>query len=234
MSQTISEMKAWQKGMEKFPKAVGDFEVDPRNIGLLLVDMQNYDAHPDYGIGKNIQTTNPEVANYYLLRLKVVVANCAKLLDFFRKNKLRVFHAAFGASMPDGSDMLTLRKMRLKEVPAFTTESFEYQILEELKPMPDELVVSKATRCSFIGTGLDHKMRMIGIDTVAVVGAVSEICVASTARGACDLGYKVVLMNDATAGFSEEDHNNTMRNFSLYFGKVMDTEELISALSSEL
>ncbi|OGP94304.1 MAG: hypothetical protein A2157_02115 [Deltaproteobacteria bacterium RBG_16_47_11] len=226
--------RAWQKGIEKFPKAVGDFEINPRKMGLLLVDMQNYDATPDYGIGKNLKTSNPEVADYFFSRLKVVVPNCAKLIRFFRLNKLPVFHAAFGASMLDGSDMLPLRKLRLREVPAFTTESFEYQILDELKPERGELVVSKSTRCSFIGTGLDHKMRMVGIETIAVGGAVTEICVASTARGATDLGYKVIFMNDASAGYSEEDHHLTMRGFSLYFGKVMDTDELIATLDEAL
>lgn len=52
--------------------------------------------------------------------------------------------------------------------------------------------------------------------------------------GAWDLGYRVVLINDATAGFSEEDHNHTMRNFALYFGKVMDTDELLSLLSQKI
>jgi nicotinamidase-related amidase len=186
--------KAWQKGMDKLIKAVQDFDIDPSNIALLIVDMQYYDAHPDYGIGKNLKTnkSKEETANYYFSWLKVVVPNCAKLIDFFRKNKLRIFHAAYGASMRDGSDVHPMRKMK-GEAPAYTTEDFEYQILDELKPEPGELLVSKVTRNAFVGTCLDHKMRMIGIDTVVVVGAATEVCVASTARGAWDCGYKVIL-----------------------------------------
>jgi isochorismate hydrolase len=41
-------------------------------------------------------------------------------------------------------------------------------------------------------------------------------------------------MNDASAGYSEEDHHLTMRGFSLYFGKVMDTDELIATLDEAL
>jgi nicotinamidase-related amidase len=231
MGDSTEKTKPWQNKMEEFPQAVGDFDIDPKDIGLLIVDMQYYDAHPDYGIPKNLKASNLPCADYYILRLKTVTANCAKLIEFFRKNDLRIFYAAFGASMLDASDMNPLRKMKLNEVPAFTTEDFEYKILEEIKPQRGELVVSKTTRGSFIGTGLDHKMRMIGITTVVVVGAVTEICVASTARQAWDLGYKVILINDATAGFSEEDHNHTMRNFALYFGKVIDTDELKSLLS---
>ena len=77
-------------------------------------------------------------------------------------------------------------------------------------------------------------MRMIGIETVVIVGAVTEACVASTAREAWDLGYKVILMNDATAGLSEDEHNHTMRNFAIFFGKVMDTDNIISVISEKL
>jgi nicotinamidase-related amidase len=232
---SAGERKPWQVGMEKLPRAVGDFEVNRDHIGLLVVDMQYYDAHPDYGVGKKLKSSHEETAGYYLPRLKnVVIPNSVKLLEFFHKHQLRVFYAAFGASMPDASDLHPLRKMGLKEAPAFTTEDFEYQILEELRPQRGDLVISKSTRDSFIGTGLDHKMRMMGIDTVVIFGAVSEICVASTARGAWDHGYKVILINDACAGFSEEDHNHTMRSFALYFGKVMDTDELISVLAKHM
>ncbi len=234
MSLAKGGKKAWQAGMDKLPQAVGEFEVEPKNICLLIVDMQYYDASPDHGIGKSLKAIKREAADYYLGRLKVIVPNCAKLIEFFRRNNLRVIYALFGASMLDGSDMHPLRKLKFKEVPAFTTEDFEYQVLAELKPDRGDLVISKSTRNAFVGTGLEHKLKMVGIDTVVVVGAVSEICVASTARGAWDHGYKVILMNDASAGFSEEDHNLTMRNFALYFGKVMDTDELLSVLAKNM
>jgi nicotinamidase-related amidase len=171
--------------------------------------MQYYDAHQGYGVVKNYRDANPEAAQYYISRLKIVAPNCAKLVNFFRKHNLRVFFANFGSSMLDGSDMHPLRKMRLKEVSAFTTQDFEYQILDELKPKAGEFVVSKSTRGAFVGTGLAHKMKMIGVETVVVVEAATEVCVASTARGAWDHVHKVILINDATAGFTAEDQKYT-------------------------
>lgn len=224
----------WQKDIDKFSKVEWDFDIDPKKTGLLFVDMQYYDAHPEYGVAKKLKAAGKECVDYYIPRLKQILPNCVKILHFFRQNQLYVFHACFGASMPDVSDLVPLRKLRLRVSPAFTVRDFEYQILDELKPEPGELVVSKTTRNAFVGTGLDHKMRMIGIDTVVISGAVTEICVASTARGAWDLGYKVILLNDACAGFSEEDHNLTMRSFSLYFSRVMDVEELISWVSQKV
>lgn len=230
----MSALKSWQKGFPAYPRSFSDFSIDPMTTALLVVDMQYYDASPDYGIGLAIKNNYPGIADYLLPRIRVVIANFQKLLKFFRQNKLRVFYASFGASMPDASDMLPLRKMKLSETPAFTTADFEYQILDELRPLPGEPVVSKATRCAFIGTGLDHTLRIMGIDTLAIGGTVTNACVESTARGASDCGYKTILINDACAAWTEQDHNATMQTFHQFFGMVMDTDELIEALSQRL
>ena len=228
-----SVKKAWQKGLDRIPQAVGEFPVDPDHMALLVIDMQYYVAHPDYGVLKNYIKTDPEAAQYYTDRLNIVVPNCAKLLDFFRKNKFRIFYGCFGASLLDGSDLHPLRQLRLKEVPAFTTEDFEFKVLKELEPQRGELVIHKSTRSAFSGTSLDHRMRMAGIDTVVVVGTATDVCVGSTARSAWDLGYKVILIDDATATFTEEDQIYCLRNWAAFFGKVMDTEELISVISEK-
>ncbi len=222
--------KAWQKGLDRIPQAVGEFPVEPEHMALLVIDMQYYVAHPDYGVMKNFMESDPEAARYYSDRLKIVVPNCAKLLDAFRKKKMRIFYGAFGASLLDGSDLHPLRQLRLKEVPAFTTEDFEFKVLEELAPQRGELVIPKATRSAFSGTSLNHRMRMCGIETIVVVGAATDVCVSSTARGAWDMGYKVILIDDATATFTEEDQTYTMRNWASFFGGVMDADELISML----
>jgi nicotinamidase-related amidase len=229
-----SSIKPWQKGLDRIPQAVGEFPVEPDNMALLIIDMQYYVAHPDYGVLKNYIAADPEAAQYYSDRLKVVIPNCAKLLDFFRENKMRIFFGAFGASLLDGNDLHPLRQMRLKEVPAFTTEDFEFKVLEELKPQRGELVIPKATRSAFSGTSLDHRMRMAGIDTIVAVGTATDVCVGSSARGAWDLGYKVIMIDDATATFTEEDQIYTMRNWAACFGKVMDTDELISVLREKM
>ena len=124
---------------------VGEFAIDPKKSALLVIDMQYYSCSPDYGILKNYLETDPEAASYCADRLKIVIPNCARLINFFRKLKQRIFYAAYGASLLDGSDLHPLRRMTLKEVPAFTTEDFEYQIIDELKPQRGELLIHKST-----------------------------------------------------------------------------------------
>jgi len=225
--------KAWQKGLDGIPQAVGEFPVNKENMALLVIDMQYYVAHPDYGVLKNFIETNPEAAKYYCDRLKIIVPNCVKVLECFRRNKMRIFYGAYGAALLDGADLHPLRQARLKEVPSFTTEDFEFKVLEEIKPQRGELLVAKSTRSAFTGTSLDHRMRMAGIETVVVVGVATDVCVSSTARGAWDLGYKVIMIDDASATFTEEDQVYTMRNWAAFFGKVMDADELISIIDQK-
>ncbi len=225
--------KAWQKGLDGIPQAVGEFPVNKENMALLVIDMQYYVAHPDYGVLKNFIETNPEAAKYYCDRLKIIVPNCVKLLECFRRNKMRIFYGAYGAALLDGADLHPLRQARLKEVPSFTTEDFEFKVLEEIKPQRGELLVAKSTRSAFTGTSLDHRMRMAGIETVVTVGVATDVCVSSTARGGWDLGYKVIMIDDASATFTEEDQVYTMRNWAAFFGKVMDADELISIIDQK-
>ena len=51
--------KSWEKGLEKIPQAVGEFPVDPKNMALLVIDMQYYVAHPDYGVLKDLHRDGP-------------------------------------------------------------------------------------------------------------------------------------------------------------------------------
>ena len=238
----MSEKKVWQESLGNYPRIVAEFEVEPEKTALVVVDMQYYDAHPDYGMGRILKERYPELAAHYLPRLRdLVIPNCIKLVDFFRKHQLKLFYASFGATLPDGSDSLPLRKLRDEEIEretgvksTFPLGSFEHQVLEELKPRPEEIVVNKTTRSAFSGTGLDHTLRMMGVDSVIVIGALTNGCVESTGRSASDLGYKTIVIDDASATIDQASQDATMKAFAWIFGKVMDTDELIANLSKKL
>lgn len=228
---------SWQNEMKKYPKLVADFKLIPEKTALIIVDMQYYDAHADYGLGKIIGEKHKDLAEYFFIRLQLVLKNCVKLVNAFRKRNLKIFYVTFGASMQDGSDMLPLRKIRDAEIEkhtgtksVFTKGTFEHNILDELKPLPEELVLNKTTRCAFAGTNLDHIMRMVGIESTVIIGALTNVCVENTARSSADKGYKTFLVEDATATFSHEMQSVTLLNFALFFGKVSNTDEIIKSL----
>lgn len=232
----------WRRGLEKLPCFAPTFELEPRQTALLIVDMQYLDAHPDYGLGKWLREHYPDVASYFLGRLaETVLPNNIKLLDFFRRNRLRVIHLTVGPELPDGSDFLSLRRGREEEIGhatggrtvVFSKGTFEHSILRELEPQAGELVINKVSRGAFNSTGLDAVLRNLGIECLVVMGVATNSCVETTARDAADRGYKTVLVEDACATFDQALHEATLRSFATLFGRVSTTQEVIAELGRQ-
>jgi nicotinamidase-related amidase len=68
-------------------------------------------------------------------------------------------------------------------------------------PVPGEAVLVKSASSAFAGTGLDAHLRAEGIGRIVLVGAVAGFCITSTTRSASDLGYRVILPQEALVGF---------------------------------
>jgi nicotinamidase-related amidase len=74
-------------------------------------------------------------------------------------------------------------------------------------PQPGEAVLWKHASSAFAGTGLDARLRGLGVTELVVAGAVAAFCVTSTVRMASDLGYRVLLPQDALLGFDLPAHD---------------------------
>ncbi|MDZ4086303.1 MAG: cysteine hydrolase family protein [Tabrizicola sp.] len=74
-------------------------------------------------------------------------------------------------------------------------------------PQDTEMVFWKQGSSAFHGTGLDQHLRVQGITELVVSGAVAAFCVTSTVRQASDLGYRVLLPQDALLGFDLPAHD---------------------------
>jgi nicotinamidase-related amidase len=74
-------------------------------------------------------------------------------------------------------------------------------------PKAGETVFWKHGSSAFHGTGLDAHLKANGITELVVAGAVAAFCVTSTVRQASDLGYKVLLPQDALLGFDLPAHD---------------------------
>jgi nicotinamidase-related amidase len=72
-------------------------------------------------------------------------------------------------------------------------------------PAPGEALFVKSGSSAFAGTGLEPHLRGAGIDRLVVCGAVAAFCVTSTVRAARDLGFRVLLAEDAVLGFDQRD-----------------------------
>ena len=96
----------------------------------------------------------------------------------------------------------------------------------QVKPQPDEVIVTKHRYGAFESTDLDLVLRSRGIRTVIMTGVATNVCVETTARQAFLRDYYVVFTNDCTATYYQADHDATLRNIESFFGEVVSAEEI--------
>lgn len=80
-------------------------------------------------------------------------------------------------------------------------------------------------------TNLDDKLRKYGISTIIVSGLVTNGCCDCTARDAFQYGYNVTVATDATAAMTDEEHNASLLNLTLYYAHTRTVDEIIAALA---
>ncbi|WP_203337542.1 isochorismatase family cysteine hydrolase [Nocardioides limicola] len=103
------------------------------------------------------------------------------------------------------------------------------EIVDELKPEIDDWIVTNPKVSAFASSDLDERLRAAGIDTVVVFGVATNLSVESTGRAAGDLGYRVVVVDNACSAAAPEAHDATIASFGL-LGEVASADDVIAAL----
>jgi nicotinamidase/pyrazinamidase len=92
------------------------------------------------------------------------------------------------------------------------------EIISELAPAKDDVVIPKRRYSGFFGTDLDITLRERGVDTLRMVGDCTNICVLYTAADARNLGYAVEVVRDGVTSFDEEAHHDALRELDKTLG----------------
>jgi nicotinamidase-related amidase len=85
------------------------------------------------------------------------------------------------------------------------------EIIEELKPTGEDVVIYKRTYSGFFGTILDATLKRLGVDALRLTGDVTHICVLFTASDAVLRDYEVTVLENGVAGLAQEDHEAALR-----------------------
>ena len=168
-----------------------------------------------------------------------MLPNVKRLLDRFRSAGLPVAFTGTGSYTEDGRelpgwlknfDRLGLSMIGERVWPRANDPA--WQIDERVAPRPGELLLNKTSSGPVNSTKLDQLLHNIGIDTLFVTGLTTDVCVSQAARETADRGFQVVIVGDACTTLSEEMHRAALQAFSLAFGRVRTTEEVLRLLSS--
>jgi nicotinamidase-related amidase len=100
------------------------------------------------------------------------------------------------------------------------------QIVPELAPVGDEIVVTKTTDSALTGTNLRLILANLGIKTVVCCGIFTDQCVSSTVRSLADESFNVVVVEDCCAAASDDLHNKELEIINMIYCHVMSSSEL--------
>ena len=186
-----------------------EVEVDPAKTALIVVDMQN-DFVKEGGalVVPDAEATIPAIQG---------------LLNLARESGMKIVFTQ--DTHNEGDPEWEIWPEHVRE------DSWGWQIVDELRPLEDELVVRKVRYDAFYGTHLDHFLRTWDVDTVIVCGTVANICVHYTAASAALRWFKVIIPKDATSALEPFDLESSLRQTSFLFnGKITQSTAITMAL----
>ncbi|MGR3501168.1 isochorismatase family protein [Pseudaestuariivita sp.] len=197
--------------------------LDPARCALIVQDMQNdviIDGGAFAGSGSPVHAKQQNV-----------VANSARLLEACRRCGVLVCHVWFVCEPGHphlGQHSALLRG--LKEANALVRGTWGVQPAQGLEPQGDDLVIEKMSMSAFPTSRLDAHLRMAGRDTIINTGAWTNMSVEHTARTAADLGYTVILPEDACSTMNADWHKASV-NFAMQnVATVTNVDAVIAAL----
>ena len=203
-----------------------DIAIDLEQAALLMIDVQNYGDDPKGGsfarLGERELLDN---ANRLLnLVHATTLPNQARLLRACRDAGIEVIYTVIENLTLDGRDRSLDYKISGIDVPK---GSWDAKVPDIVAPLADEIVIPKTSSSVFISTNIDYVLRNLRIRSLVIAGFLTDQCVDSAVRDACDLGYLVTLVTDACATHTRERHEASLRNNRGYCRQIT-TEEVVA------
>lgn len=192
---------------------------------LLFIDVQNFAVRLNGG--EFDQISDEEIAGkygyYFDALMNTAIPNMQKLQAGFRQAEIEVMYTVIESLTADGRDRSLDYKITGFNVPKGSSDG---QVIDELAVGEDEIILPKSSSSVFISTHIDYVLRNLGVRQLVICGLLTDQCVESAVRDACDLGYLVTLVTDACATYSQERHDNSLNTISGYC-RQLTTDQLL-------
>jgi ureidoacrylate peracid hydrolase len=202
--------------------------IDPAHAALLFIDVQNYCATAEGGEYKQMEPAARHARYgwfFETMRTKAV-PNMRRLQAACRKGGIEVLYTTIENLTRDGRDRSLDYKISGLDVPR---GSWDGKVIDAIAPAEDEMVFPKSSSSVFISTNIDYILRNLGVRSLIVAGVLTDQCIDSAVRDACDLGYLVTTVTDACATLTQERHDWSLRNARGY-SRQCTTAELVAEI----
>lgn len=202
--------------------------IEPAAAALLFVDVQNYNCRWDGGEYAHLpaEQKRQQYGGFFETLSGSALPNMVRLQQACRRARIEVTYTVIESMTLDGRDRSLDYKITGFNVPRGSSDA---RVVDALAPERDEMVFPKTSSSVFISTNIDYVLRNLGVRYLIIAGCLTDQCVDSAVRDACDLGYLVTVPTDACATLTPERHEWSLRNNRGYCRQVT-TQALVEEI----
>lgn len=201
---------------------------DTAHAALLVIDVQVYSTVPGDGEFPDVDPANiPEEHRYYFERIATrVLPNIARLQAACRGAGAEVIYTVIEAATRDMRDLSLDYRISGIGVPRGSPWA---KLPPEIAAGPDEIVIPKTSSSVFMSTNIDYVLRQLEIEQLVCCGLLTDQCVESAVRDACDLDYLVTVPEDACGTHTQERHERSL-DFYKGYCRIVPTDQVVAEL----
>ena len=203
----------------------GGLRLDPSRSALVIQDLQNDvmiegGAFADSGAPAHAKKQN-------------VVENVKRLAETARSAGMPVIHVWYlvEAGAPGLKQNAPLFR-GVKDANALVRGTWGAAPAEGLEPKESDIVVEKMGMNGFHGTRLDTLLRGLGVETLVITGAWTNMSIEHTARHGADAGYEIVVASDGTSTIDDEWQHAALNYAMTNVATVATCSEIADALGA--
>jgi len=221
--------------MMKIPAEPDAVSIDIRRSAVIVVDMQNSFCKEGFMMDR--------FGKLDAVQVEAVIEGCRGIIQTARKRKIAIVYLRMTYNLngdnpgPDSpfywkeKGLVAIRQNPELKERLLIEGTPGWQIIDELKPEPGDIIVNKGRYSGFINTNLDDRLREKNIKYLIFTGLYTNICVESTLRDAFSREYFNLLVKDACGAMGGEYMQEaTLWNVKSAFGWVTSAADIVNNL----
>jgi len=210
-----------------------------KGFALIIVDMQKYYLESGSVYSGYFNSLYPGSLSYIHERsYNIAIPNIMKIKKSFKSLNLPVIYLRLCGHDPERRDLHRFFKKSYEDGLArgfagvYPVDSEPAaDIIDELKPDFDDIIINKTTFSPFSSSDIDEVLRSMNISTLVFTGLATSQCVETTARDASDRGYEVFHIHDAQADYDDMVHEASLYSSrGVCGGAIYDTESFLELI----